>query len=193
MSFGTFQLEYRGSSPVNEPGISSEGNPFSLDLRSGLRILDFDPERRDIKYGDYESDLHSGRYNHTWKSWRAFEQFREQEEDSFSIELRKVQNLTGGLLYKERKPYVCSRAGTGGQKDYEKKNPQWNRKVDSKFTDCKCSLVVKTYHGMETVLGKYRTNHNHPIGAENLKYTRISSKTRYWIAALVRCFGSWEG
>lgn len=169
MSFGIFQLEYCGSSPVGKPGISSEGNPFSLDLHSGLWILDFDPGHHNIKYSDYESELHSGWYNH--KSWWAFEWFWEQEEDSLLIELWKVQTLTGGLLYKERMWYVCSHAGTSRQKDY-KKNLQWNWKVNGKFTDCKCSLVVKIYHGTETVLGKYQLDHNHPIGAENVKYMR---------------------
>jgi hypothetical protein len=110
----------------------------------------------------------------------------EEEENTLSIELRKVQVLSGKWRYVERKRYVCSRAGTGGQKAYEKKNPHWERKVDSKLTDCNCSLVVKTYHNVETVLGRYRPDHNHPTGSENIKYTRISRKTRNWIAAMVR-------
>lgn len=164
------------------------GGSISCDFTSGLGILNFDPNRASdsrVEYGDYKSDQRSGKFNKTWNSWRDFEWFLEEEENTLSIELRKVQTLSGKRRYAERKRYVCSRAGTGGWKAYEKKNPHWERKVDSKLTDCGCSLVVKTYHDVETVLGRYHPDHNHPTGSENIKYTRISCKTRNWIAAMV--------
>jgi hypothetical protein len=81
--------------------------------------------------------------------------------------------------------YVCAHYGTGG-KDYEKKHPGWSRKVPSKATDCPCSLKIKKYHNTSVILGKYHRNHNHPIGADNLRFTRISDATRDWIAGMVR-------
>lgn len=174
MSFGSFQLGYGSSSPLG--GSSSLGRSFSLD-DFGTGILNFGPERVP------ESRIE---FNKIWDSWRAFERFLEEEEDTLSIELRKVQTLSGNWRYTERRRYVCSRAGTGGQKVYKKKHPEWGRKVDTKLTECKCSLVVKTYHDVETVLGRYRPDHNHPTGLDNIKYMLISRKTRNWIAAMVR-------
>jgi hypothetical protein len=171
MSFGSFQLQYGGSSPAcssstlggSSPlggssllgGSSPLGNhsSFPYNFTSGLRFLNFDPDHvadSRVEYGDYKSDQRSGQFNKTWDSWRALERFLEEEEITLLIKLQKVQVLSGKWRYVERKRYVCSQAGTGGQKVYEKKNPHWERKVDSKLTDCNCLLVVKTYHNVNT-------------------------------------------
>ncbi|KAF8956365.1 hypothetical protein BDZ97DRAFT_1645306, partial [Flammula alnicola] len=36
------------------------------------------------------------------------------------------------------------------------------------------------------ILGIYDLEHNHPLGNENLRFTRISPSTRDWIAGMVR-------
>lgn len=190
MSLGSFQLTH----PVPfEPGILSGGyshtESVTLDFSSGLGIHYLGSEHPSgpkIRYGDYESDRQSGKYNYAWESWEAFERFLEKEEETGSIELRKVKTITGAERYVKRIQYVCARAGTGGQKGYTKKNLDWDRKVNSKLTECPCSLIVKTYYGIDNVLGNYRSDHNHPMGQDNLKYTRLSLKTRNWIAAMVR-------
>jgi hypothetical protein len=94
--------------------------------------------------------------------------------------------LTGAERYVERTVYACARYGTGGKKNYNKKHPEWSRKVPTKATDCPCSLKVKKYHDTSVILGKYYGNHNHPIGADNLRFTRISDATRDWIAGMVQ-------
>lgn len=121
-----------------------------------------------------------------WGSWEAFLAFLTQEEASKSIELRKVSSKTGAERYLERTVYVCARYGTGGEKDYEKKHPEWSRKVAAKGTDCPCSLKVKKYHDTSVVLGKYCADHNHPTGVDNLWFTRISDGTREWISGMVQ-------
>ena len=137
-------------------------------------------------YGNFFSDSESGRYNVSWSSWEEFLSFLAQEQASNSIELRRVSSTTGAERYIDRTVYVCARYGTGGKKNYEKKHPQWSRKVPTKCTDCPCSLKVKKYHDTSVILGKYCADHNHPIGADNLRFTRISDATRDWIAGMVR-------
>ncbi|KAF8074779.1 hypothetical protein FPV67DRAFT_1364291, partial [Lyophyllum atratum] len=73
-----------------------------------------------------------------------------------------------------------------GEKDYIKKHPTWYFKIPPKRTNCEASLSVKTYHDTPTVLGIYESAHNHPIGGQNLRYTRISGPTCDWIAGMVR-------
>ncbi|KAJ6592498.1 hypothetical protein B0H19DRAFT_921216 [Mycena capillaripes] len=53
-------------------------------------------------------------------------------------------------------------------------------------TDCECVLLIKTYPGVTMVLGNYKDEHNHPLGNENLRFTRISKETREYIAGLLR-------
>jgi hypothetical protein len=137
-------------------------------------------------YGNYLSDLESGRYHMSWGSWEDFLLFLAREEASKCIELRKVSVKLGADRYLERTVYVCARSGTGGEKNYEKKHPNWSRKVPSKGTDCPCELIVKTYHDTPDILGKYNADHNHATGADNLRFTRISDATHDWIAAMVR-------
>lgn len=122
----------------------------------------------------------------SWGSWEEFFLFLAQEEASKCIELRKVSVKTGADRYLERIAYVCAWSGTGGVKSYEKKHPNWSRKVPSKGTDCPCELVIKTYHNTPMVLGRYCADHNHATGVENLRFTWISDAMRDWIAGMVR-------
>ncbi|KAJ6496886.1 hypothetical protein DFH09DRAFT_854266, partial [Mycena vulgaris] len=73
-----------------------------------------------------------------------------------------------------------------GTKPYDKLHPDWNRKRDTKKTECKCSLLVKEYPGTTIVLGKYPDAHDHPLGNANLPFTQIPSDTREYIAGLLR-------
>lgn len=45
---------------------------------------------------------------------------------------------------------------------------------------------MKTYPGTPVGLGTYADTHNHPIGKQNLRYTRITKETRDYIAGLLR-------
>ncbi|CAA7265433.1 unnamed protein product [Cyclocybe aegerita] len=96
---------------------------------------------------------------------------------STTSEILKVQTSTGiSGKYLVRERYVCARHGTGGRKPYVKKNPHWGRKVPSKLTGCLASLTIKSYLSVPYILGIYVSGHNHPLGAENLKFTRIPSQ-----------------
>lgn len=171
--------------PTSSP-LRTGNSPFVFGKPLALRIVDVNPAPGVGKYGDYLYDLRSGKFNKSWTSWRDFEGFLANEQDRLSIEFRKVKTETGKHLFVERMCYLCSRGYTGGHKVYKKKHPDRKRKVEKKFTYCECSIIVKSYHGTETILGKYRPEHNHPVGRENIKFTRISRETRNWIAGKVR-------
>lgn len=181
MSFGCFKLNASIVSVTSAFG----GTPrLALDPQfTNFRAFSTSPAQR---YGDYQSDLDSRKFNKSWPSWEAFEAFLVKEQETHLVELRKVQTASGADRYSFRTFYVCSRHGTGGKKDYQKKNPDWNRKIPTKRTDCACSLTVKTYPGTDAVLGIYHSEHNHPLGNQNLRFTRISNDTREWIAGMVR-------
>jgi hypothetical protein len=68
----------------------------------------------------------------------------------------------------------------------EKKLPERVRKIPSKLTGCQCSLVVKQYPNTTKLLGMYYDQHNHPLNATNLPFTRIPKETREFIAGRLR-------
>ncbi|KAJ7716436.1 hypothetical protein B0H16DRAFT_1388907 [Mycena metata] len=116
-----------------------------------------------------------------WENFRDFEVWLATEQQAQMIELRLVNTYHISPLYDRQLRYVYSGAGTGGKKEYTKLYPEWNRKIQSKFTDCPCSLIVKQYPGTTVVL-----DHNRPTGNGNLRFVRIPAATREYIAAQVR-------
>ncbi|KAJ7659110.1 hypothetical protein DFH06DRAFT_939351, partial [Mycena polygramma] len=128
--------------------------------------------------GSFDYDQTLPKYQLRWDSWAEFLKWRATEEKEHCIELRLVNTYNGMPEYERQCRYVCSRAGTGGVKDYVKLHPTWNRKIETKRTDCKCCLLVKQYPGVTTILGNYRAEHNHPLGTTNLRFTQISKATR---------------
>ncbi|KAJ7806691.1 hypothetical protein B0H14DRAFT_2381789 [Mycena olivaceomarginata] len=136
--------------------------------------------------GSFEYDRVSDKYHLSWGSWHAFEAWRTEEERSKCIELRLVNTFYGLPEFEQQLRFICSRAGTGGVKNYAKLHPEWNRKIPSKRTDCKCTLQVKQYPGTSTILGQYSDIHDHPTGNENLRFTQIPKETREYIAGLLR-------
>ena len=136
-------------------------------------------------YGSFVADSRSTKYNMLWGSRRDFELFLSQEMSLHSVEFLKTQTTRGlSGKYLERECYSCARHGR--PVDYVKKNPHWGRKVPSKVTHCTASLTVKSYVETLYLLGIYDSEHNHPLGNENLRFTRISPATRDWIAGMVR-------
>ncbi|KAJ7030976.1 hypothetical protein C8F04DRAFT_960981 [Mycena alexandri] len=93
--------------------------------------------------GLYQHDLASGAYPLTWNTWDEFQRWRVEEERQGCIELRLVNTFVGLPEYERQCRYICSRAGTGGLKEYTKLHPEWQRKIPPKRTDCKCILMAK--------------------------------------------------
>ena len=68
------------------------------------------------RYGDFQSDVDSIKYNMSWPSWTHFEAFLAAEQEKKKIELHKCQTRSGGKRYIHSINYTCSRWGTGGEK-----------------------------------------------------------------------------
>jgi hypothetical protein len=138
------------------------------------------------KPSQYPSDLVSGKLLLCWQSWEEVKVWitKEQEMKSIEIQLKEVlRNGKGKWL--EQHVYVCACGGTGGKKEYLKKQ-EWNCKLPTKCIEhvhgCLCCLVVKSYPDTSEFLGKYCNKHSHKISDENLRFTQISNATCLCIA-----------
>ncbi|KAJ7779820.1 hypothetical protein B0H16DRAFT_1273978, partial [Mycena metata] len=136
--------------------------------------------------GSFDYDQASAKYTMRWDSFKAFEAWRDEEEVSRVIQFRLVNTYNKTGVYERQLRYVCSRAGTGGVKNYVKLHPQWKRKCEGRGTDCPCTLTVKEYPGTPVILGNYSDKHNHDLGNANLRFTSISDETREYIAGMLR-------
>jgi hypothetical protein len=139
-------------------------------------VLDFSGDTH-LDRGAYADDRKSGNFDLLWTSLADFERWREEQCRLYSIELL-LAKTRGGVNYDWKRVYRCGREGTGGKKKYQKKNAGQARKIGSKRTGCPCQVVVKAYPSTDTLLGKYITNHDHPIGIQNLIYTRVSANAK---------------
>jgi hypothetical protein len=61
----------------------------------------------------------------------------------------------------------------------------WDRKIPSKKTGCKCKLIIKQYPNTKAILGKYEGEHDHPLGDNNLQFLRLSHKVRNLVMDMV--------
>lgn len=132
-----------------------------------------DPDRP----GSFNYDREKGEYFLEWTDLAEFDAWHRQEEIANSIELLVCRTATG-KEFTQKRTYCCSRQRTGGDKPYKKKNLDWDRKIDSKKTGCRCQLTIKLYPDTPTVLGRYDANHDHEVGLANLAYTRMSHAAR---------------
>ena len=153
--------------------------------------LQIDVSNESLALQEYTQDVAKGKYNISWDSLGDMLSWLQKEQESKIIELRlkwrrKNKSLAGNRAWHEKHYYVCAREGTGGEKGYEKKHPEWGRKVPVKRSGCACRLIVKIYPHTPCVLGKYNSEHSHPIGYENARYTQLSKDTRIRIAEMIR-------
>jgi len=135
--------------------------------------------------GSFNYDWERGNYPLEWSDLAAFNAWRREEERRYSIELIASRVRSGGHLWTQNQLYVCSRQLSGGRKQYEKKNPHWNRKIDSKKTGCHCRVIIKLYPHTDTILGNYRNAHDHEVGLDNIAYMRMSGVAREQIKSML--------
>jgi hypothetical protein len=81
--------------------------------------------------------------------------------------------------------FVCARQGSGSQKKYVPKNPEWQCNIPSKRSGCPCCLTVKMYSGTSEILSMYKTEHSHGIADDNIKFTHLSKESRRHITNLL--------
>ena len=166
--------------------IASSGSPESTGpaLPDRHMVLDFSGKGSlGLGRGGIDSDRESGNFTQIWTGLADFEGWRQKQQTIHSIELLPAKTLRG-VNYLWKRVYKCGREGTGGKSHYQKKNPEQFRKLGSKRSGCTCQVIVKAYPGTDILLGKYIEEHDHPLGIDNLIYTRVSENAKEKIREL---------
>src|SRR6266850_5088192 len=127
------------------------------------------------KRGSFHYDQANGILPLEWPNLAAFDVWRRNEELAHSIELIKSTIACGGQVWTLRRIFVCSREDGGGGSKYVKKHSERKWKIPSKKTGCPCNIVIKCYPDTERILGRYKRDHDHPIGIANVPFTRLSA------------------
>jgi hypothetical protein len=140
--------------------------------------------------GSYKYDQEHG-YLLEWSNFAAFDVWCHEEELHYSIELIRSTVKCGTMgkcsppLWTEKRLYVCSRQLSGGQKEYEKKNPDWRCKIGSKKTGCHCKISIKLYPHTDAILGNYTDMHDHEVSSGNIAYMQMSHGAREQINSML--------
>ena len=121
-----------------------------------------------------------------WASIAEFEAWLKEEQLAKSIKFILSSTKPGTWLWTKRQTYVCSRQTSGGQKTYKKKYLDWQCKLDSKKTGCRCQIEIKHYPHTVTILGRYTEEHDHKIQLANIAYTRLSQVARDQIKIMLK-------
>ncbi|KAJ7100634.1 hypothetical protein B0H15DRAFT_816760 [Mycena belliarum] len=184
----SFQGRFRLDCPRSSAPSPSDSSivPSTAPNSPAFAYIEFrahpDPTPPKPTRGCFEHDSASSKFGLRWERWTDFQAWLITEQETHCIELRLVNTYPSTPAFQRACRYVCSRKGTGGIKPYTKLHPEWNRKRGTKRTGCKCTLLVKEYPGVDTILGSYADQHNHPLGNANLPFTRIPKRSREYIA-----------
>ena len=138
------------------------------------------------QYGSLKYDRSKGEMTYEWSNEDEFRVWLAAEESKKSIELVVSHTLQSANLpvWRERRMLRCMREHTGGKKEWENVS-QSERKILSKKTGCWCCLTIKLYPDMEKIRGKYEDQHDHEIGEENLRFTRLTDTTKDLVMDMV--------
>ena len=124
------------------------------------------------RQGSFNWDRENG-YILKWADLAKFESWRQEEECIYSIELIASSTKAQGCLWSQRQLFVCGQERSGGG-TYTKKHPNWERKIETKKSGCRCQVIIKSYPHTPTILGRYLAEHDHKIGSANIAYTHLS-------------------
>ena len=105
-------------------------------------------------------------------------------EKSIKLIVSQVKR-SDSLIWWEQHVYRCAREFTSGMKDWQNIT-QSERAIPSKKTGCWCTLIIKMYPHTDKILGKYDEEHDHMIGDDNLRFTRLSDTTKELVMELAR-------
>ncbi len=135
--------------------------------------------------GSITYDRENG-FNLEWDSIGSFKDWLDNEQTTQSIELKISKIAHRSSLCTTNQTFRCTRNGTGGLSKYQKKTTRKRRAESKRIAGgCPCFVQIKTYPHTDIVLGKYNSNHSHPIGMENLKFVRMRDSTKEMIASMV--------
>ncbi|KAH7320397.1 hypothetical protein B0J17DRAFT_773059 [Rhizoctonia solani] len=117
-------------------------------------------------------------YDLTFQSLAEFEAWRQQEEETHTVEFVRGDShgsRSSPPRFKEHVKLVCARHSRRGRKQYVKKYPERVRKLPNRKIHgivCPALICYKTYVHTSVVRVMYRREHSHPIGPENFPFTR---------------------
>jgi hypothetical protein len=124
--------------------------------------------------GSFIYNKKNGKFPMEWPSIADFHVWHEAEQLAHSIKLIRSTIVTpNGPIWTERCTFMCSRALSGSQYNYEQKHEQ-QQKIESQKIQCPCHIVIKCYLHMQVVLGHYHSEHNHELGIPNIRYLCLS-------------------
>ncbi|KAH9000047.1 hypothetical protein EDB92DRAFT_1812493 [Lactarius akahatsu] len=83
--------------------------------------------------------------------------------------------------------YQCSQGFLGGKQDHKAKT-QIKRKIAPMKTGCQCRMTIKMYLHTDTILGKYEGDHDHVLCNDNLRFLRLTERTKISVMDMV-CMG----
>jgi hypothetical protein len=190
-------LTSKPSAPATTPSFESCLGTFTIDVPAPRESPVNDPivaapqaERIDPATSEQNGSITRDRQKrsptHEWSTLEEFHTWRMSEERDHGIELLLSNSRrSDGPLWHQSRTYSCSRQGTGGKAKYVRKR-EYRRMQSSKRTGCGCRVVIKTYHHVSTILGWYRTEHDHATGVANLIFTRLRDSTRAYVLSLLR-------
>ncbi|KAK7680523.1 hypothetical protein QCA50_016304 [Cerrena zonata] len=181
MSYQHFRVLPLAPHPTGEAAFTGQiqphGDPYQHDLQT---ISNSSPNKK----GPYGSGDADDGYTLCFPSMAAFQEWKQTEEDEKMIEFVKGdshQSRANPPRFKEHTKLVCARHSRSGRKKYVKKYPDRVRKVPSRKLEgqgCPASISYKTYHDSDQVRVCYASDHSHPIGIENLPFTRRGRKAQ---------------
>lgn len=167
-----------------QPPLAMSSFSFRLSLPSSSSLAT--PRTAKPKLTGYEYDFLKDNHNLSWPNWGEFIVWLAEEQAEKVIELRVTHvKRKPEAGWHEKHHFICARAGTGGESQYEKSTNR-GRKVPTKRVGCTCRLVVRTYSDVPTILGNYNADHSHAIGHANVRFTNLSIETRTRIALKLR-------
>jgi len=137
------------------------------------------------RQGSFNWDWEKGKFNIEWANLAAFEMWRQEEEQMYSIKFVASTSRAKSPLYTWRQLFVCGREASGGPVPYAKKNSDCESKISPKKIGCSCHIWIKLYPHTSTVLGRYVAEHDHKIGIANIAYTRLSGSACERIKAML--------
>ena len=137
-------------------------------------------------------DRKGGKMPLEWSNEEDFRVWLASEESEHGIEFI-VSNTahSESLLWREQCILRCACEWTRGRLVQNKLRTEGKdakiqeRKILSKKTGCQCRLTIKFYWHTDTILGRYEDVHDHPLGDENLRFTRLTDGTRDLVMEMV--------
>ncbi|KAL5535803.1 hypothetical protein ACEPAF_3897 [Sanghuangporus sanghuang] len=126
----------------------------------------------------YVPDVSDEEYPLQFPSFDAFQHWRSHLEEQETVEFVKTETYRSKTVppnFREHTKLLCSRYFKSARSKYVTTLPERNRSMPRRNMEvegCPASISYRTYFGTTIVRAKLFNQHSHPIGRENLPFTR---------------------